>query len=64
MRDLRITHTDLPTDNRTAKLIAAAVLALGIVGLGIYGYEAGMFRPESPVAYSELPNPGMPVVNK
>ena len=64
MQDMRITHAELPNDNRTSKLIAGAVVALGIIGLGVYGYEAGMFKPESPVADSELPNPGMPVINR
>jgi hypothetical protein len=63
MSDMRITHTDLPT-NKTSKIIAGAVVALGIIGLGVYGYEAGMFKPDSPVAYNELPNPGMPVINR
>lgn len=64
MHDLRITHTDLPNDNKMSRLIAGAVVALGIIGLGVYGYEAGMFRPESPVAYNELLNPGMPVKHR
>ena len=61
MSDMRITHADLPTDNKTGKLIAGAVVLLGIIGLGVYGFETGMFNPESPVAYNQLPNPGMPV---
>src|ERR1700761_1215037 len=61
MSDMRTTHADLPTDNKTGKLIAGAVVLLGIIGLGVYGFENGMFNPESPVAYNQLPNPGMPV---
>jgi hypothetical protein len=62
MSDLRITHADLPNDNRTGKLIAGAVVLLGIIGLGVYGFETGMFvSHESPVAFNDLPNPGMPV---
>ena len=61
MSDLRTTHADLPPDNKTSKIIAAAVVSLGVIGLGAYGYETGMFNPESPVAFNDLPNPGMPV---
>ena len=61
MSDMRITHADLPADNKTSKIIAAAAVALAVIGLGAYGFETGMFNPESPVAYSDLPNPGMPV---
>lgn len=64
MRDMRITHTDISTSNRNSRLIAGIVLALGVIGLGVYGYEAGMFRPQSPVAYGDLPNPGLPVINR
>ena len=64
MSDMRITHTDMPADNRTSRIVAGAVVALGIIGLGVYGYEAGAFRPASPVAYNDLPAPGMPLVHK
>lgn len=61
MSDMRITHADLPKEDNKTKVIAGIVVALAIVGLGAYGYAQGMFNPESPVAYNDLPNPGMPV---
>jgi hypothetical protein len=65
MSDLRTTHTDIKTDTHTtSKVVASTLVVLGIIGVGVYSYQAGMFRPESPVAYNDLPNPGMPVISK
>jgi hypothetical protein len=62
MSDLRITHSDMKIDKHTTgKVVAGALAALAIIGVGVYSYQAGMFRPDSPVAYNDLPNPGMPV---
>ena len=61
--DMRAIHSEAGHDqNRGGKLIAGLVVAIGLLGLGWYGYTQGLFRAD-PVPYSALPNPGAPLVH-
>lgn len=64
MRDLRTVHV-VPSGNNIGKIIAAAVVVLGIGAAGVYGYRAGMWSgpPKQVVSDSQLPSPGLPDVH-
>ena len=48
--------------SRTAKTIGAVVIALVILAIGGYGYEAGWWagQPQPAVSDNDLPSPGAP----
>lgn len=62
INDLRPAHVDVKPEN-SGKIIAGAIVALMLIGAGVYGYEAGMFKgaPHYAVSDSQLPQLSLPV---
>ena len=64
MRDLRTAHvdTDIDPGNR-GKTIAAIIVALVIIAIGAFGWQAGWWKSlHEAVPDQNLPQPSMPVV--
>jgi hypothetical protein len=63
MSDLRPVHVPSPIDpGNQGKIIAGVIVALAIIALGIFGFEAGWFHGlHQAVPDSRLPQASMPL---
>jgi hypothetical protein len=63
MSDLRPIHTDTNIDpNNQGKVIAGAIVIVAILGIGVFGYQAGWFHGQHlAVPDNRLPQASMPL---
>jgi hypothetical protein len=63
MSDLRPVHVPAQIDpGNQGKIIAGIIVALALIVIGAFGWQAGWFRQHQAVPDSALPQASMPLV--